>query len=82
MRASWLALKMGPFTLQQGKICRQAGAAGGGSVLHKVTWAAVEGFVSAASAPVVVISIIFLIDGVRHNARAIERATVQSLMSL
>ncbi|MEM7075691.1 MAG: hypothetical protein AAF484_11435 [Pseudomonadota bacterium] len=45
-------------------------------------WAAVEAIAAIAGVIGVVISIIFLIHEVRHNARAIEGATVQSLMSL
>jgi len=45
-------------------------------------WAAIEAIASVAGVIGVVISIIFLIYEVRHNARAIEGATVQSLMSL
>lgn len=51
-------------------------------MFEDVNWAAVEGVASVAGAVGVVISIIFLIYEVRHNARAIEGATVQSLMSL
>jgi hypothetical protein len=50
--------------------------------MDSVNWAAIEGIASVAGAFGVVISIIFLIYEVRHNARAIEGATVQSLMSL
>jgi len=50
--------------------------------MGNVNWAAIEGIASVAGAVGVVISIIFLIYEVRHNARAIEGATVQSLMSL
>ncbi|MFT5000667.1 MAG: hypothetical protein ACI875_001672 [Planctomycetota bacterium] len=53
-----------------------------GLMMENVNWAAVEGIASVAGALGVVISIIFLIYEVRHNARAIEGATVQSLMSL
>ena len=51
-------------------------------MFDNLNWAAVEGIASVAGALGVVISIIFLIYEVRHNARAIEGATVQSLMSL
>lgn len=51
-------------------------------MFENVNWAAVEGIASVAGAIGVVISIIFLIYEVRHNARAIEGATVQSLMTL
>lgn len=51
-------------------------------MFQNVNWAAVEGVASVAGAIGVVISIIFLIYEVRHNARAIEGATVQSLMTL
>lgn len=51
-------------------------------MLENVNWAAIEGIASVAGAIGVIISIIFLIYEVRHNARAIEGATVQSLMSL
>ncbi|WP_143534491.1 hypothetical protein [Roseovarius albus] len=47
-----------------------------------MNWAAIEGIASVAGAIGVVISITFLIYEVRHNARAIEGATVQSLMTL
>ena len=45
-------------------------------------WAAIEALASVAGVIGVVISIVFLIYEVRHNARAIEGSTVQSLMSL
>ncbi len=51
-------------------------------MLENVNWAAIEGMASVAGAIGVVISIIYLIYEVRHNAHAIEGATVQSLMSL
>ncbi|MGB7269913.1 MAG: hypothetical protein WBC90_10370 [Albidovulum sp.] len=51
-------------------------------MLENVNWAAIEGIASVAGAIGVIISIIFLIYEVRHNARAIEGATVQSLMTL
>lgn len=51
-------------------------------MLEDVNWAAIEGIASVAGAIGVIISIIFLIYEVRHNARAIEGATIQSLMSL
>ena len=51
-------------------------------MFENVNWAAIEGIASVAGAIGVIISIIFLIYEVRHNARAIEGATVQSLMSL
>ena len=51
-------------------------------MFENVNWAAVEGIASVAGAIGVVISIVFLIYEVRHNARAIEGATVQSLMTL
>jgi len=51
-------------------------------MFDNLNWAAIEGIASVAGAVGVVISIIFLIYEVRHNARAIEGATVQSLMSL
>jgi len=51
-------------------------------MFENVNWAAIEGIASVAGAMGVVISIIFLIYEVRHNARAIEGATVQSLMTL
>ena len=51
-------------------------------MLENVNWAAIQGLASVAGAIGVVISIIFLIYEVRHNADAIEGATVQSLMSL
>jgi len=51
-------------------------------MLENVNWAAIEGIASVAGAIGVIITIIFLIHEVRHNARAIEGATVQSLMSL
>ena len=47
-----------------------------------IEWAAVEAIASVAGVIGVVISVIFLIYEVRHNARAIEGSTVQSLMSL
>lgn len=50
-------------------------------VIEIVNWPAIEGIASVAGAVGVIISIIFLIYEVRHNARAIEGATVQSLMS-
>jgi hypothetical protein len=51
-------------------------------MLENINWAAIEGIASVAGAIGVIISIVFLIYEVRHNARAIEGATVQSLMSL
>ncbi len=45
-------------------------------------WAAIEAVASVLGVVGVVISIIFLVYEVRHNARAIEGSTVQSLMSL
>ena len=45
-------------------------------------WAAIEAIAAIIGVIGLVISIIFLIVEVRHNARAIEGATVQSLMSL
>ena len=51
-------------------------------MLENINWSAIEGIASVAGAIGVVISIIFLIYEVRHNARAIEGATVQSLMTL
>lgn len=45
-------------------------------------WAAIEAVAAVAGVIGVIISIIFLIYEVRHNAAAIEGATVQSLMSL
>ena len=51
-------------------------------MLSNLNWPAIEGIASVAGAIGVVISIIFLIYEVRHNARAIEGATVQSLMTL
>ncbi|GEM_PF-4916691 len=45
-------------------------------------WTAIEALASLAGVIGVVVSIVFLIYEVRHNARAIEGATVQSLMSL
>ncbi|MFK7745871.1 MAG: hypothetical protein AB8B47_12505 [Roseobacter sp.] len=51
-------------------------------MFENLNWAAIEGIASVAGAVGVVISIIFLIYEVRHNARAIEGATVQSFMSL
>ena len=51
-------------------------------MLENVNWAAIEGIASVAGAIGVILSILFLIYEVRHNARAIEGATVQSLMSL
>lgn len=47
-----------------------------------IDWAAVEAIAAVAGVIGVVISIIFLVYEVRHNAKAIEGATVQSLMSL
>jgi hypothetical protein len=47
-----------------------------------LNWAAIEAFAAVAGVIGVIISIIFLIYEVRHNAAAIEGATVQSLMSL
>ncbi len=51
-------------------------------MLSNLNWPAIEGIASVAGAIGVVISIVFLIYEVRHNARAIEGATVQSLMTL
>jgi len=51
-------------------------------MFENLNWAAIEGIASVAGALGVVLSIIFLIYEVRHNARAIEGATVQSLMTL
>ena len=48
----------------------------------EIDWAAVEAIAAVAGVIGVVISIVFLIYEVRHNARAIEGSTVQSLMSL
>lgn len=48
----------------------------------QIDWAAVEAIAAVAGVLGVIISIVFLIYEVRHNARAIEGATVQSLMSL
>ncbi|MEM9846232.1 MAG: hypothetical protein AAF965_15635 [Pseudomonadota bacterium] len=48
----------------------------------EIDWAAIEAIAAVAGVIGVIISIIFLIYEVRHNARAIEGATVQSLMSL
>ena len=45
-------------------------------------WAAIEAVAAVAGVLGVIISIVFLIYEVRHNAAAIEGATVQSLMSL
>ncbi len=45
-------------------------------------WAAIEAIAAVAGVLGVIISIVFLIYEVRHNAAAIEGATVQSLMSL
>ena len=45
-------------------------------------WVAIEAIASIIGGLGVIASIIFLIYEVRHNARAIEGATVQSLMSL
>ena len=50
--------------------------------MENMDWAAIEAIASVAGVLGVVISIVFLIYEVRHNARAIEGATVQSLMSL
>lgn len=50
--------------------------------MQNIDWGAIEAMASVAGVVGVVISIIFLIYEVRHNARAIEGATVQSLMSL
>ncbi len=47
-----------------------------------LNWSAIEAMAAVAGVIGVVISIVFLIYEVRHNARAIEGATVQSLMSL
>ena len=47
-----------------------------------IDWAAIEAIAAVAGVLGVIISIVFLIYEVRHNARAIEGATVQSLMSL
>ena len=49
---------------------------------ENMDWAAIEAIASVAGVISVVISIIFLIYEVRHNARAIEGSTVQLLMSL
>ena len=51
-------------------------------MLENVNWGAIEGIASVAGAIGVIISIVFLIYEVRHNARAIEGATVHSLMTL
>lgn len=45
-------------------------------------WAAIEAVSSVIGGICVVVSVVFLIYEVRHNANAIEGATVQSLMSL
>ena len=45
-------------------------------------WPAIEAIAAIGGVIGVIISIIFLIYEVRHNARAIEGATIQSLMSL
>ncbi len=50
--------------------------------MGSIDWVAIEAVASVAGAFGVVISIIFLIYEVKHNSRAIEGATVQSLMSL
>lgn len=50
--------------------------------MENIDWNAIEAIAAVAGVIGVVISIIFLIYEVRHNARAIEGATVQSLMSL
>ncbi len=47
-----------------------------------INWEAVEAISSTVSALGVIISIVFLIVELRHNARAIEGATEQSLMTL
>ena len=50
--------------------------------MEGMDWVAIEAIAAVAGAIGVIISIIFLIYEVRHNARAIEGATVQTLMSL
>lgn len=50
--------------------------------MTEIDWAAIEAIAAVAGVIGVIISIVFLIYEVRHNARAIEGATVQSLMSL
>lgn len=50
--------------------------------MKNVDWTAVEAIAAVAGVIGVVISIVFLIYEVRHNARAIEGSTIQSLMSL
>ena len=45
-------------------------------------WAAIEAISSVVGGISVVASVFFLIFEIRHNAKAIEGATVQSLMSL
>ena len=45
-------------------------------------WEAIEAISSVIGGVFVLVSIIFLVLEIRHNAKAIEGATVQSLMSL
>lgn len=45
-------------------------------------WAAIEATAAIAGVIGLIVSVIFLIYEVRHNARAIEGATVQNLMAL
>ena len=45
-------------------------------------WEAINAIAAVAGVIGVIVSIIFLVHEVRHNARAIEGATVQNLMSL
>ncbi len=45
-------------------------------------WAAIEAISAVVASVCVIISIIFLVLELRHNAKAIEGTTIQSLMSL
>ena len=50
--------------------------------MAEFNWEAIEAISSVIGGVCVVVSVLFLIYEVRHNAKAIEGQTVQSLMSL
>ncbi len=51
------------------------------AILNDLNWTAIEALAGVAGVIGLIISIIFLVYEVRHNARAIEGETIQSLMS-